>query len=112
MFRAWTLPDVLHRRGSPCRRSSNRESPVLARRSVEFCPHPPSGMARGGIGVAPGARISCQTAVMTISPTDLSHLRRCVELATEALEDGDEPFGSILVDAHGSVRFEDRNRVK
>jgi tRNA(Arg) A34 adenosine deaminase TadA len=49
---------------------------------------------------------------MTISTTDLTHLRRCVELATEALEDGDEPFGSILVDANGSVRFEDRNRVK
>jgi tRNA(Arg) A34 adenosine deaminase TadA len=49
---------------------------------------------------------------MTISATDLTHLRRCVELATEALEDGDEPFGSILVDANGSVRFEDRNRVK
>jgi tRNA(Arg) A34 adenosine deaminase TadA len=49
---------------------------------------------------------------MTISATDLAHLRRCVELATEALEDGDEPFGSILVDANGSVRFEDRNRVK
>jgi tRNA(Arg) A34 adenosine deaminase TadA len=49
---------------------------------------------------------------MTISPTDLTHLRRCIELATEALEDGDEPFGSILVDANGSVRFEDRNRVK
>ncbi len=56
--------------------------------------------------------MSCKTARMTISPTDLTHLRRCVELATEALDDGDEPFGSILVDEHGTVRFEDRNRVK
>jgi tRNA(Arg) A34 adenosine deaminase TadA len=49
---------------------------------------------------------------MSISQTDLHHLRRCVELAREALDDGDEPFGSLLVDAGGAVRFEDRNRVK
>lgn len=49
---------------------------------------------------------------MTISDTDLEHLRRCVDLARAALEDGDEPFGSVLVDATGEVRFEDRNRVK
>lgn len=48
----------------------------------------------------------------SLSPEDLVHLRRCVELAREALDDGDEPFGSILVDASGTVRFEDRNRVK
>ena len=47
-----------------------------------------------------------------IDDTDLVHLRRCVELAREALDDGDEPFGSVLVDAGGEVRFEDRNRVK
>ena len=47
-----------------------------------------------------------------IDDTDLVHLRRCVELAREALEDGDEPFGSVLVDSGGEVRFEDRNRVK
>ncbi|MDQ0642228.1 nucleoside deaminase [Microbacterium murale] len=44
--------------------------------------------------------------------SEFEHLRRCVDLAREALDDGDEPFGSILVDAHGTVRFEDRNRVK
>jgi tRNA(Arg) A34 adenosine deaminase TadA len=49
---------------------------------------------------------------MSLSETDLRHLRRCVELAGEALEDGDEPFGSVLVDGDGAVRFEDRNRVK
>lgn len=43
--------------------------------------------------------------------TDLEHLRRCLELATEALESGDEPFGSALVDREGQARFEDRNRV-
>ncbi len=49
---------------------------------------------------------------MSLSETDLTHLRRCVELAREGLDDGDEPFGSLLVDAVGDVRFEDRNRVK
>lgn len=49
---------------------------------------------------------------MTVSTTDLVHLRRCVALAREALDDGDEPFGSVLVDADGTVLLEDRNRVK
>ena len=49
---------------------------------------------------------------MTLTDVDRQHLRRCVDLAREALEDGDEPFGSVLVDAQGTVRFEDRNRVK
>jgi tRNA(Arg) A34 adenosine deaminase TadA len=48
---------------------------------------------------------------MGISDVDLAHLRRCVELAREALEAGDEPFGSLLVSAEGTVLFEDRNRV-
>lgn len=34
---------------------------------------------------------------MTIDNTELQHLRRCVELASEALEAGNEPFGSGLV---------------
>ena len=42
---------------------------------------------------------------------ELRHLRRCVELATEALEAGDEPFGSVLVAADGTVLAEDHNRV-
>jgi tRNA(Arg) A34 adenosine deaminase TadA len=49
---------------------------------------------------------------VNISTNDLAHLRRCIQLATEALDHGDEPFGSLLVDAAGAVRFEDRNRVK
>ncbi|RFU38055.1 nucleoside deaminase [Actinomadura logoneensis] len=44
--------------------------------------------------------------------TERGHLRRCVDLAAEALADGDEPFGSVLVSASGEVLFEDRNRVK
>ena len=42
---------------------------------------------------------------------DRNWLRRCVDLAREALEDGDEPFGCVLVDAEGQERFADRNRV-
>ncbi len=49
---------------------------------------------------------------MAISAHDLDHLRRCVELAQVAFDDGDEPFGSILVDEAGHTVFEDRNRVK
>lgn len=46
-----------------------------------------------------------------MNENDLRFLRRCVELAEEALGAGDEPFGSLLVDANGNVRAEDRNRV-
>ena len=46
-----------------------------------------------------------------IQASDLPHLRRCVELAREALEAGDQPFGSVLVSGDGRVLFEDRNRV-
>jgi predicted cupin superfamily sugar epimerase/tRNA(Arg) A34 adenosine deaminase TadA len=48
---------------------------------------------------------------MSVSERDLAHLRRCVELAREALEAGDQPFGSLLVDASGVVRREERNRA-
>lgn len=46
-----------------------------------------------------------------IREADVKHLRRCIELAAEALEAGDEPFGSVLVSADGVVLAEDRNRV-
>jgi tRNA(Arg) A34 adenosine deaminase TadA len=51
------------------------------------------------------------TASFTPSTAELRHLRRCVELATEAWEAGDEPFGSVLVAADGTVLAEDHNRV-
>lgn len=41
---------------------------------------------------------------------DHSHLQRCIELAKEALNAGDAPFGSVLVDADGNGLAEDRNR--
>ncbi|MEL7833185.1 nucleoside deaminase [Fodinibius sp. Rm-B-1B1-1] len=46
-----------------------------------------------------------------ITERDLTHLQRCIELAEEAVEAGDEPFGSILVSKDNKVLFEDRNRV-
>jgi tRNA(Arg) A34 adenosine deaminase TadA len=44
------------------------------------------------------------------SPEELPHLRRCVELAAQAVDEGDFPFGSVLVAADGRVLAEDRNR--
>lgn len=46
-----------------------------------------------------------------LTPTDLPHLRHCLALATEALQAGDEPFGSVLVSAEGTVLAQARNRV-
>ncbi|GAB3265978.1 nucleoside deaminase [Arthrobacter pigmenti] len=43
--------------------------------------------------------------------SDLKHLRAAVDLAREALEAGDEPFGSVLVSGDGEVLRQDRNRV-
>ena len=42
---------------------------------------------------------------------DLRHLRRCVDLARDAVKAGDEPFGSVLVAEDGTVLAEDHNRV-
>ena len=46
-----------------------------------------------------------------MSETDRGHLRHCVQLAQEALDAGDEPFGSVLVDGSGAVLRADRNRI-
>jgi tRNA(Arg) A34 adenosine deaminase TadA len=48
---------------------------------------------------------------MSIAEPELGHLRRCIELAEQALEAGDEPFGSVLVSRDGEVLAEERNRV-
>jgi tRNA(Arg) A34 adenosine deaminase TadA len=45
-----------------------------------------------------------------VTDADLAHLRRCVELAEEAVAAGDFPFGSVLVAEDGTVLAEDRNR--
>lgn len=38
-----------------------------------------------------------------------TYLQRCVELATEALDKGNKPFGSVLVSASGEVLAEAHN---
>jgi tRNA(Arg) A34 adenosine deaminase TadA len=43
--------------------------------------------------------------------TDINHLKRCIELAKEALAGGNDPFGSLIVSADGNVLFEDFNRT-
>lgn len=40
---------------------------------------------------------------MSIDARDREHLRHAVDLAETAVEAGDEPFGSVLVDADGQV---------
>lgn len=46
-----------------------------------------------------------------VAEAEMPYLRRCVELASEALTKGDEPFGSVLVGADGSVLAEGHNEV-
>ncbi|WP_116653718.1 nucleoside deaminase [Pelagibacterium sediminicola] len=46
-----------------------------------------------------------------IDDVDRKHLRRCVDLAAEAVRTGNDPFGSVLVSAAGKVLFEDHNQI-
>lgn len=46
-----------------------------------------------------------------MNDTDRAHLRRCVELAAEAVGHGDQPFGSVLVSGDGAVLAERRNQI-
>jgi tRNA(Arg) A34 adenosine deaminase TadA len=46
-----------------------------------------------------------------MNETDERHLRRAIELAGEAREAGDMPFGSLLVGPAGQVLAEERNTV-
>ena len=48
---------------------------------------------------------------MTLTEQDLRYLRRCVALAEESLNQGDQPFGSVLVSAQGAVLAEDHNQI-
>lgn len=61
--------------------------------------------------IAELAGLGPMTHTRRMDETDLRHLRRCVELAEIALDNGDEPFGSVLVDASGEVLREDINRI-
>src|SRR3954449_323325 len=42
---------------------------------------------------------------------DLEHLSRAVDLAEQALAAGEEPYGSVLAGADGTVLFEAHNRT-
>lgn len=47
----------------------------------------------------------------TFTKTDLKFLEHCLTLAEEALKAGDQPFGSILVNADNEIIAEARNRI-
>lgn len=46
-----------------------------------------------------------------VTERDLAYLERCIALAETALNEGDEPFGSILVSKDDEILFEDYNHV-
>jgi tRNA(Arg) A34 adenosine deaminase TadA len=46
-----------------------------------------------------------------ITEQDLAHLRTAVALAREAYDAGDQPFGTLLVDADGTVLWSGRNHA-
>ncbi|MDQ0476456.1 nucleoside deaminase [Chryseobacterium sp. MDT2-18] len=46
-----------------------------------------------------------------LKDNDEKYLRRCLELASEAVTAGDEAFGSVLVNKNGEIIAEARNRV-
>ena len=46
-----------------------------------------------------------------IHASDEPYLHRCVDMARLGLAQGDEPFGSVLVGADGTILGEDHNRV-
>ncbi len=60
----------------------------------------------------PGDDVIAPTDRGKISTIDEGHLRRCIVLATQALEHGDDPFGSVLVGADGAVLAEAMNRER
>ena len=46
-----------------------------------------------------------------LKETDHKYLKKCLELAKESVEAGDEAFGSVLVNEAGKIIAEARNRV-
>lgn len=47
----------------------------------------------------------------TITDHDRVFLKRAVDLARKAADEGSQPFGSVLVDASGEILFEDHNHA-
>ena len=45
-----------------------------------------------------------------VKASEMQYRHRCVELAAEALDPGDPPFGLVRVAGNAEVFFEDRNR--
>ena len=50
--------------------------------------------------------VAPRSSVPDVDQTDVSHLRRCIELARQARGAGNEPFGSLLVGGDGRVLIE------
>lgn len=48
---------------------------------------------------------------MSTKETHHHYLQRCIDLAARALEEGNDPFGSLLLSADGNVLFEDHNHT-
>lgn len=48
---------------------------------------------------------------MGVTPSDEQHLRRAIDLAAHARENGEQPYGSVLVNGDGNVVAEDWNTV-
>ena len=46
-----------------------------------------------------------------LTTTDKYFLMVCIDLAEEALKAGDSPFGSVLVDKHGDILAQARNKI-
>ena len=46
-----------------------------------------------------------------MNPTDLQHLRTAIELARQAREHGNHPFGALLVDKDNKVLLQAENTV-
>lgn len=47
----------------------------------------------------------------TSNKNHYNYLKRCVELAKQAVDEGNDPFGSLLLSKDGEVLFEDYNHT-
>lgn len=57
------------------------------------------------------AMMDMENSSTNFDKNDLEHFKHCLALAEKALDAGDEPFGSILVNDENKVIAEARNRV-
>lgn len=80
--------------------------PVSGRTGPEFPRLDPVRSWRGHFD-----RRCTRRCAVSISSSDRTFLVRAVDLAAEAVQTGNDPFGSVLVSEGGEVLAEDRNRV-